>query len=482
MGTDLYILDNPDGAWRSVDCGLMWPHSEDLGPCFWDSWVCSRTVGNGYILSGGEAGRHELLFGFNGTVALPEGTCNQAGGNLCDAQGEAVSFAAGEGLWAGEWGNVAAGWDGSHIWTYVNGVPCSKLAHTNGRYAQGPGLTHQRLWLFGSNHSNWNGRIAGVRGFEGFFGHPEANAEQAFRPTWPFAPYQENGASAGRPCDFLMTFTSSSKHHPGLFRDESPVGYKGAFHPGRLIGPQDGTNRLPYFTASPDFPYQNWSDTPRVPAVNVPTPAAVPAGAGIFDSFSRRNRTRAFPDTLTLGSTEGGSSGSLPWQEGAIAPGDNSTGLFGILHGQAVVLAGSKAVTWVQAPAQPLEMRINRRYWDQGSVRSFGIAFRVANRSNFHVAYLTGTTMAGRRLHLGRIVDGNYSEFSEDVCPATSWATLKVVDPGDGVIQGYCDNQKIAEVTGKTADLTVKGVGMMPTYSGSLPYGLDRGDNFTVLF
>ena len=72
---------------------------------------------------------------------------------------------------------------------------------------------------------------------------------------------------------------------------------------------------MPAFTVDTSAPTAARTSAPSVPTSATLTPPSTPGSAKIFDSFSRANQTYAF-DTITptLGSTEAGSLGALPWQ------------------------------------------------------------------------------------------------------------------------------------------------------------------------
>lgn len=496
-----YVYDQSgvvDGTWRSLFCGPFWPSGEDLGPFWWEAYVCPSATENAYWISGESGGRHPILFGCPGHATFEGEDFACLGGNMADDAGELIPLPAqDDGLRVGEWGHTAIGWNGSVLTTYLNGVPVGKLAYTGKRRTVG---TDKNLWIGGSDHSNWKGKIAAVRGVEGFFAHPEgSDPEYAFTPTWPPSPYVENGAWEGRGVQFLLNLIAPGSYGPAVIEDLSPVGFSDGAetkrHPARTAG-ADARNVLNVgagvfhrgkFTADPSFPFRRLGVVP-VPPPQAPAPAAVPAGALVFDSFSRRTRTLCWYDDATvLGSTEGGSAGALAWSAGEIAAGGTNPRLFGILHGQAVSLSNLPAVLWVTPAAQPRDIRVSRRFTDNSSPRPFGVAFRVTDRSNFFAVYPTGTSRTALKLQVVRYVDGAATALAEWNCPASGWSTLRVTDDG-ATVRAYCDGTEATQGASgsyplaSSTNATTRGVGLIPALvlAGGKPSAMDRGDDFTV--
>ena len=118
------------------------------------------------MLSDGYGGAHALLFGV-GSFNSSEVNRYELPGNIFDGVTfdqllSAVTLVRA----VGEWAHFAVGWDGQNIITYYNGVPVGKTPFSGPRRTPGPGGGGGRLLIGGSDHSNFDGRIAQVRGYE----------------------------------------------------------------------------------------------------------------------------------------------------------------------------------------------------------------------------------------------------------------------------------------------------------------------------
>ena len=184
------------------------------------------------------------------------------------------------------------------------------------------------MLIGGSDHSNFDGRIAQVRGYEDTNpreGLP-GGVEASFTPQTVF----------GLEGNLLSYYFRSG----GVNVADLSRGYNGVSHSGWARGTLAGILfdcggcPPPQFVVDPSAP--NFAaNTPPSP-VSVPSPSAVPSGALVFDSFSRANSTYLFGSRGGLGSTEGGSAGPQVWQTNQ-SP--TSPQPFGILNSIAVLLA-----------------------------------------------------------------------------------------------------------------------------------------------
>src|SRR6185295_1255275 len=158
-----------DGAQKTVDYGNFWPAFTDLGPFFWEFWAMPMgDAGATYMLSDGYGGLHALLFGIASLNSSEPGRYEMSG-NVNDGMSGSshiFSFGSDSGPMSGEWGHLAVGWDGHNIITYFNGVPVGKTPYERPRQSTGIGNGAGRLLIGGSDHSNFRGRIAQVRGYE----------------------------------------------------------------------------------------------------------------------------------------------------------------------------------------------------------------------------------------------------------------------------------------------------------------------------
>ena len=79
---------------------------------------------------------------------------------------EVFYFNSDDGPSPGEWGHYAVGWDGKSIDMYYDGVPVGKQDFTGPRVSTGLYGGATLLLIGGSNHQNFIGRMAQVRGYE----------------------------------------------------------------------------------------------------------------------------------------------------------------------------------------------------------------------------------------------------------------------------------------------------------------------------
>jgi hypothetical protein len=179
-----------------------------------------------------------------------------------------------------------------------------------------------------------------------------------------------------------------------------------------------------------------------------------------------------------LGSTEGGTSGSLPWQTNQAAPHPQP---FGILNGRAVLLANSIAVAWanVSSVTADFDIRVDRHAGNFGSGHNTGISFRVADASNYFFAYSTdkGDPSQPQTLTVGYYAAGLRTELATGLSLPGSWTTLRVVTTAAGVVSVYADGTLLYS-TNNTVLANSKGAGLYNNGPG-LALG-NRWDNFRV--
>src|SRR5207253_7174163 len=109
-----------------------------------------------YMISDGFGGAHALLFGFIGDST---GKRYSLSGNVWNGS-TAIQFGSDDGPAPGEWGHYAVGWDGNYIFTYFNGVPVGLIPFGGPRLPGGSDNGAGRLFIGGSDHNNFMGRIA----------------------------------------------------------------------------------------------------------------------------------------------------------------------------------------------------------------------------------------------------------------------------------------------------------------------------------
>jgi hypothetical protein len=458
-----------DGDPKTVDYGNFWPEHTDLGHFYWEFWATpGPNAGATYVLSDGYGGAHALLFGV-GSFNTSEPDRYELLGNLFDGVRFDNYFGSDVGPAIGEWAHLAVGWDGHNIITYYNGVPVGKTPFNGPRRSPGPGGGGGRLLIGGSDHSNFDGRIAQVRGFEDANpreGSP-GGVESAFAPQTVFG---------------LGGNLLSYYFRPGTRVADLSGGYNGSSHEGIPRGTTAGilwdcgACPPPQFIVDPSAPNFTTGVPPQ--PVNLPTPANPPAQALVFDSFSRPNSTYIFGGNGGLGSTESGSTGPQLWQTNQNA---GTPQPFGVLNARAVLLGSSTAVAWVPTGSTDgnVDVRVDRYKGRWGSGIHSGVSFRVVNAANFFFAYTADSASdpQNKILDVGYYQDGNRLDLASDLSIPSQWTTLRVVTLSSGDLAVYIDGTLVYHEN-KPMLASATGAGLFNDSAGK---GLiNRWDNFTV--
>ncbi len=446
-----------NGSSQSVAFGNFFPENVDLGDFFWEFWaVPGENSAGRYMMSDGYGGAHALLFGFSNTssaqrYALFGGTYDGT---------EPRYFASDDGPAPGEWGHFAVGWDGRYITTYYNGVPVGRTLFTGPRRTPGQRGGGGGLFIGGSDHSNFVGRIAQVRAYEGSNPRRDNGRGQSAAAFAPQTIFEPEGSS------FLINL----------------------LQPAPTAADLSGNNRVGVFTT-----WGNPGPNPQFvvdPAVRNPfirngfdSPSVVPSNSRVYDSFSRPNATYAFDGVGGLGSTEAGSAGRQAWRFGG--PDEATYGLtvFGILTGRAVILSNGPGIAWVPTNSSTgdLEIRVNRNRGAWGSGIHTGLAFRVRDGRNFFFAY-TGVSEIDpfntRTLTVGYYLNGTRTNMVTNVSMPGEWTTLRVYTKSTGEIAVYADGNFVFRTSSDTL-VNATGSGL---YNDLYGLGLtNRWDNFTVV-
>lgn len=302
-----------------VNHGLFWVPEVVYGNFYADALI-KPTEGDAsgqYFISAGYGGNHCLLLGVLGTPAAGYTIV----GNVYDLDTTTLTnFVTTERIRDNEWAYVAAFYNGTKIGVCINGVPSSLTSYTGARETENgyEGV----LFVGGSDHNNFNGRIAGVRIFEGTE-LPIVNENiQAIRP--PISNFAD--ASVLKSTATIVNASFVADYRTGSLADMSN-GLGGTnVHNGRLATSDTITSVSGTF--EDPIGYNRGTDTPTwvvdpfeyssIPA----QPQAPIAGARIYDDFARADVHYGVDETLTLGTT---SVGNATW-----------TGShFGILNGNA---------------------------------------------------------------------------------------------------------------------------------------------------
>jgi len=457
-----------DGTPKTVDYGQFWQEGVNLGHFFWEFWAMPG--GNGgatYLLSDGYGGAHALLFGV-GSFNTSEPDRYEMLGDIFDGVRFDNFFGSDQGPAIGEWAHFAVGWDGQNIITYYNGVPVGKTPFSGPRRTPGFNEGGGRLLIGGSDHSNFDGRIAQVRGYE------DTNPREALPGgvEASFAPQTIFGLGGS-----LLSYYF--RQGP-MVADLSP-GYRAITHSGRVRGTTAGILAdcvgcpPPQFVIDPTAP--NF-ETGVAPPATVPPAATVPAGALVFDSFSRGNSTYTFGGHGGLSSTEGGSAGTQVWQTNQAGSNPQP---FGILNGRAVLLENSTALAWVPTGSDSgnLNVSVNRVAGRWGSGIHTGLSFRVVDANNFFFAYTTdsGGTPNNKIVRVGYYLNGQRIDLTNGASIPDSWTTLRVVTTESGELNVYIDSTLVYSNNNPLL-AAATGAGL---YSDAAGKGLvNRWDNFTV--
>lgn len=457
-----------DGASKTVFHGQFWPVGPSLGVCLWEAWIRIDGDGGIYWISDGYGGGHAMLAGFS--VRSPTG-------NVW-INGALVTFGGDYTAAVGEWLHMSVEWSGTQIVTRINGVPVGMTAASGTRTS-----LEGTIYMGGSDHNNWDGAIAQVRGFEGHRPSSLTADEQVTVCERPLGPETIARSSGGR-AQFLADYTGLTDR--GLLVPDLSDGYRGLLHHGMLWKgniPNSGGKSgrpLPRPVIDPTCPLNPHETVALTSAV--PAAPATPAGAKIFDSFSRAEQLPTWLDStieqLSLGATEAGSLGPKVWQGSDIA--------WGIQQGRAIQTAFG-GVKWVQNDSADMDVRIDRRVVN--GLHGTGLAFRVQDASNFWYVNTIGPTSAPSggdgQVRVGRKVAGVATDVGTPALPATNWTTLRATAAGT-TITIYVDNgsggwTQIAQYLSQTVFQAEVGAGVFCPNLDGPRLGFRRHDNFTVL-
>ncbi len=441
-----YVLEF-DGTRKTVDYSmplpgdynLFWPDGLDFGHFFWEFWAMpGHSVTPSYLISDGYGGAHAILFGIMHLGGREPGRY-QLAGNVWNGT-RLTSFGSDEGPAPLEWGHFAVGWDGQAIVTYFNGVPVGRTPYTGPRITPGGAGGCGRLLIGGSDHANFIGRIAQVRGYETYNPHEQRNS--VFASFAPETVFSVDGS-------LLSYFFKPAEN----IADLSLLGQYGRQHTGLVRSTANGVLRTctgcpsPQFVIDPTAPDFAHPNNPGQPQAPVDTPAAVPAGALVFDSFSRRNSTNALGGLGGLGSAEGGTSATKTWitNTGTVSPNP-----FGILNGRAVLLDNAAAVAWINVSpsASDLDIQVDRR-GNFSAGHNTGISFRVADANNYFFAYSSDgpDPSLPQTLTAGYYSAGTRTNLITGVTIPPNWKTLRVITNSVGTIRVYADTTLVHSTT-----------------------------------
>jgi Concanavalin A-like lectin/glucanases superfamily len=429
-----------------VNHGVFWKNGVNHGVFFWEAWV--KPYANAqYVISDGYGGEHALLFGFSGgTTRLP------LAGNLFDLNTSiATSFGTEETVPANQWCHIAVGWDGQQIVTFIDGVP-SSITPYSGRRKTTPGGGAGVLFIGGSDHSNFNGKIARVRGFEGVL--PMDSLLNSFIPEKYFrSSYVKSDGQVVTP-SFIADYSAPSKIYPDL-----SLGYLGSNHIGVLSrGPDYG-----YFGSTTTFSNNlpTWTSEPVTPPVYQSAPISIPRGAIVYDSFNRANSTLG-SGLVGLGIADKGHNTSelaRRWR-------GTFESQWGILGERAANLGQSGNPVWLETGTSDMDVRATKLPggYSRGDI---GIVYRYQDDNNYGWAFVGSNVV-----YLVEFVNGVSTLTRTGVQPQY-WSYLRVVANGN-LVKVYCGVDEVISTTSPNLGSATK-AGLKGVLAGQ------RSDDFTVL-
>lgn len=490
-----YVLTMTGADGECAHGGYFWPDGSTTGAStslgssfFWEAWL-KPTVG-GYWICDGYGGNHVLL---DGPITLP----GPFTGNVWTGAAT-VSYTGTCSVAAGEWVHRALAWDGTNLYSYVNGVCDAKIALSTRQplaWSGGNGM----LFIGSHTHQGMGGSYAAVRGFD------RGNSPRSGGTyEWAFAPWRSFPAVSGQSSsfpDFLMAFNA-----PGLLSDRSPRGVSHqspggtfdatarTFHHAYLLCSQVGTipgDSQPIKTAGVNYPAWSQdancpygqSDYTLLPAETIPSPASAPGSVVCYDSFGRRNQTLAFQATPSLGSTEAGSAGVKAWTDHGALTGFFATrsASHGILGGKVVYLETVPCTVSFDSGISDVDVRV-KRVTGTGLNGWVTLVFRLTSKDNYLHCWFPGSD-GGNKLYLGKVVAGSYSALYNVTQPNSTWDTLRVTAVGS-TIKLYIGSSGVFTQAGtdqtETFNQSATRVGFGFTGQFSLYSSLARHDDIAV--
>jgi Concanavalin A-like lectin/glucanases superfamily len=429
-----------------VNHGVFWKSGVNHGVFFWEAWV-KPYAGAQYVISDGYGGEHALLFGFSG------GTTRLAlAGNIFDLNTHiATSFGTEETVPVNQWVHIAVGWDGQQIVTFIDGVPSSITPCTGHRKTTlggGAGV----LFIGGSDHSNFNGKIARVRGFEGVL--PMDSLLSSFTPEKYFRSSYIRSDGEVIAASFVADYSAPAKFYPDL-----SLGYGGSNHIGLLSkGPDYG-----YFGTMPSYTNDlpTWTPEPVTTPVYQPsTPRTIPEGAIVYDSFNRANSTLG-SGGVGLGIADKSYDNqkfSRRWR-------GTFVNQWGILGERALNLGQTSNPVWLETGTANMDVRATKLPggYSNGDI---GIIYRYQDDSNYGWVFVGGNIV-----YLVEYVNG-VSSFTGTGIQPPYWSYLRVVTNGNQ-IKVYCGVDLVISTISPNLGSATK-AGLRGILAGQ------RSDDFTV--
>lgn len=222
----------------------------------WEAWIKVAPVTQlGYVVSAGYGGAHAILMGVNsnGKTANVTGNFYVTNDGTCSNL-SSVSFTGGS-FNVNEWTHIAVGSRANKVvYIYVNGTPVYAQQWIGQRIGYGCNEEwNSGLYIGGSDHLNFYGRIGAVRAWEGY----EPYNAGPFIPEVSFRA-DRAGSNGFVRAAFLADYTQVGNNIADLSN-----GYKGVKHSGHRqsaiygLGAGSATRTgfpLPQFVIDTDYP------------------------------------------------------------------------------------------------------------------------------------------------------------------------------------------------------------------------------------
>lgn len=392
---------------QHINHGRFWRAGISYSHCFWEAYIkpSSSQSSAGYFIADTQGGAHCLLWGVQPSSA----THYTITGNMHDGT-NLTSFGLTEILPFDHWIHVAVGWDGSHILHWIDGILAYKQAYSPAQ-RKNPGGNDQTLHVGGSDHNNFWGNIAWIRGYEGY---GRCREDSDFLPELFLRPMHfQSGLFSDTP-QFAVSYQQPS----GIFTDHGK--FEGISHPG-IVEAVQGTGYQTGRFVGTSLTLPQWEADDITLGTYVPTPPATPSGAIVWDSFSRVNCTPANPANFTsgiytLGSTEAGSAGVRTWRE---IGGAAEAGGAGTLFGRAYIVnqATDKVV---DTGTLTQDVRVNRL---PTNFHYTGVIVRCKDANDYYKIVATDTQITVTKIEGGASSSVGYT-------PTSGWTTLRVTASG----------------------------------------------------
>lgn len=368
-------------------------------------------------------------------------------------------------------------------------------------------------YFSGSDHSMISARFFGIRYFDTKWPYGDGTGFVAFTPPREFSSSVFDGTSAFVQANglWLVGPAAASKSNvvadgsPGLNNNASSAIPRAAIVQSiTAIGSANNLarNDLPGYQPGPSLEYV--TGTPVDPTVITPSwpdrgliPPAAPAGALVFDSFSRAdkdlwhgiynesyfNGTKQKTTSLLpgLGQTEGGSLGVLDWEYYVLDAINTNIAPWGIFNGRAVPLvsASAKSVACIESGLTDGDLRLEMGIVPSAAFQWSLLAgvWRVVDEGNFWILEM----YKDYNVNLSYYVLGYYSGGGLNVVDSNSFddstwdGSMRVIYKGSNVTASLGGVGTIYSGAGGGAGPAGTKVGMLGSSDTTQRY-----DNFTL--